>query len=230
MSSQLPRLEFERQSIAQVVHNAIRQAIVDKTLAPGAPISEVQLARDLNVSKTPVREALLRLREVHLVEADENRRLFVIKPSLSTITSAYEARGVLESGTASMAAVRATPEQQQEAREAAEKSLAAAEAGDAPLFRQWDSTFHFTVAEASASPHLITLTKNSIMLTSALRARDVPVAGDSVSCSREHVAIAAAIEDGDADAAGRLAIEHIEHVSRNVLTAYRGDTSNSDAS
>lgn len=220
LTTQLQRLQIDRQSIAQVVYEAIQGAIVDKTLPPGSPIAEVQLARDLNVSKTPVREALLRLREVHLVEADANRRLYVIRPSLGTITSAYEARRALEAGTAGLAAARATAEEQAELRKAADRSLLAAQAGDVEQFRHWDRCFHFAVAEASASPHLTALAKNSLILTEALRARDVPVAGDSVECSREHVEIATAIAEGDEGGARRLAVAHVDHVSRNVLAAF----------
>jgi len=223
LTTQLQRLQIDRQSIAQVVYDAIRAAIVDKTLPPGSPISEAQLARDLNVSKTPVREALLRLREIHLVEADGNRRLYVIKPSLSTMTSAYEARRTLEAGTAALAASRAGHEQHVEIQRTAERSLLAAQARDGEDFRRWDRSFHFAVAEASASPHLVVLAKNSLVLTDALRARDVTVAGDSVECSREHVAIATAIENGDQEEARRLAVEHVDHVSRNVLAAYGTD-------
>lgn len=229
MTSQLQRLQIERQSIAQVVYDAIQAAIVNKTLAPGSPISEVQLARDLNVSKTPVREALLRLREVHLVEADANRRLRVITPSLDTITSAYEARRALEAGTAGLAASRATSDEIAALKEAADRSLRAAKARDAEQFRHWDRRFHSAVADASASPHLTLLAKNSLVLTDALRARDVPVAGDSVACSQEHVAIAAAIAKGDEDGARRLAVEHVDHVSRNVLAAFAQEQQEADA-
>ena len=99
---------------------------------------------------------------------------------------------------------------------------ARAQARDAEQFRHWDRRFHSAVADASASPHLTLLAKNSLVLTDALRARDVPVAGDAVACS-------AAIAKGDEDGARRLAVEHVDHVSRNVLAAFAQEQQEADA-
>src|SRR3981081_2195160 len=71
-----PRAE----NLTDAVFEAIRDGIVDKVLTPGARISEAKVASQLNVSKTPVREALLRLRHLGLVEPTE-RGLTVVRPS-----------------------------------------------------------------------------------------------------------------------------------------------------
>ncbi len=67
-------VDFKPESLADVVYSAIREAIVSKQLLPGERVTEAGLATRLHVSKTPVREAMLRLQEVGLIEADENAR------------------------------------------------------------------------------------------------------------------------------------------------------------
>lgn len=216
----LQRLNQRPESISQIVYDAIREAIVDKTLLPGSAVSEAALARSLNVSKTPVREALLRLRECDLVEADGNRGLRVVHPSRARITHAYEARWALESETTAFAAERASGGQRAQLREIAERSVELAEAHSRQDFTLLDQRFHCGVAEAAASPRLEKLAKDALLLTGVLRARDVPMSGDSVKCAQEHVGIADAITQGDRALAAELAAGHVQQVLSNVLGAY----------
>jgi DNA-binding GntR family transcriptional regulator len=58
------------------------------------------------------------------------------------------------------------------------------------------------------------------VLASALRQRDVPASGDSVTCAQEHIHIAQAIRVGDAETAARKAADHIHHVMAIVLAAH----------
>src|SRR5690606_28535071 len=107
MATTLSRLDERPDSLAQIVFERLRAAIIDKTLAPGSTISEVSLARTLDVSKTPVREAVLRLCDLHLLERDGVRGLKVVSPSKQLITEAYELRLAVESQAVALAARRA---------------------------------------------------------------------------------------------------------------------------
>src|SRR5919204_5450508 len=84
------------ESLAEMVYEAIRQSIMDKTLKPGSRVSEVGLARQLGVSKTPVREAMLRLRRIGVIESEGLRGGQVVRPSAAAIRQAYELREALE--------------------------------------------------------------------------------------------------------------------------------------
>lgn len=216
----MPKLTERPESLTEVVFTKIRDSIIDKTLPPGVSVSEAGLARDLNVSKTPVREALLRLRELRLVEPLGSRGLRVVIPSSTAIRNAYETRWGLEYAAAGLAAERASEDVRKRILELAEQSLTSAEGCDRPGFVRWDQSFHHNVAEASANAYLSQLTQDAIVLTGALRGRDVPPAGDSVKCGREHVDIAQAIGAGDARLASELAGSHIRNVMTNVLAAY----------
>lgn len=213
----LQPLKTKPESLTQMVYHTIREAIVSKQIVPGTPVSEASLARDLQVSKTPVREALLRLQSVGLIESDGGRGVRVVSPSREIIEQAYEIRGVLESGAARMAAVRATTAQKQEVLDAASASLSAAESGDASGFQHWDGIFHLTVAESVRNPRLLTLVENALSLTSVLRQRDAPAKTDATTCARQHVAIAEAIMAGDSNEAAEVAAQHARDVQNMVV-------------
>lgn len=217
MERHLPELGFRPDSLSDQVYAAIREAIVNKTLAPGSTVTEAQLAKDLGVSKTPVREALLRLREVGLVQPLATRGVRVIEPSRDAIVRAYEVREVLEAATARLAALRGASAHWAELDDHATRSLEAAERYDAPGFSQWDRMFHRVVWAASGNEDLVRYTENAYDLASALRAMDAPIGGDSIACARQHVAIAEAIRSRQADVAQQLAGDHIRDVLRCVL-------------
>jgi DNA-binding GntR family transcriptional regulator len=210
-----PRAE----NLTEVVFEAIRDGIVDNLLTPGARISEAKVASQLNVSKTPVREALLRLRHIGLVEHTE-RGLRVIRPSVKAIRDAYEFRAGIERTAAQYAAHRATTKEHERILLLARTSLKYAQAQDGERFRQYDREFHQAIACCARNAVLEQVVKDSLVLASALRERDVPASGDSVSCAQEHIRVAQAIRVGDAETAAREAADHIHHVMAIVLAAH----------
>jgi GntR family transcriptional regulator, rspAB operon transcriptional repressor len=220
MAQQLAPLTEKPESLTQIVYQTLRDAIISKRLPPGERVSEASLARQLRVSKTPVREALLRLQAIGLVEADSGRGGRIVRPSAELIRHTYEVRGGLETLAARLAAQRATPAQRSQLLELAAASLAAAQDQDVDGFREHDEAFHDVLADASANPYLARLIDNAYTLTGAARQRDVPSAGDCLDCATGHVRIAEAVARGDDDAAAAAAAGHVEMVGRLVLQAF----------
>ena len=207
------------QNLTTLVYEAIRDAIISKALVPSQRLSEAALAAQLQVSKTPVREALLRLQSIGLVTADDARGVRVVEPSPARIREAYEVRAAHEALAAQLAAQRADAEAQDRLARAADKSHDRAAHGDTAGFREWDFVFHHEVAGAAGNELLSALVNNSFVLTWALRRRDVPIADDAVECSLQHVRIADAIRAGDGMGAASEMTAHIEQVKNIVLAA-----------
>ena len=220
MAQQLAPLTEKPESLTQLVYQALRDAIISKRLPPGERVSEASLARQLRVSKTPVREALLRLHAIGLVEADGGRGGRIVRPSAELIQHTYEVRGALESLAARLAVERATPAQRSQLLELAAASLAAAQDQDLDGFRRHDEAVHDVLAAASANSYLARLIDNAYTLTAAARQRDVPRAGDSTDCATGHIRIAEAVAGGDAAAATAEAAAHVDMVGRLVLQAF----------
>ncbi len=81
---------------AEVVHHTVREAILRGDLAPGVEMSQVQLARQLGVSRTPLREALRMLQREGLVEGEANRQIRVASFSIGDLEQVYALRIVNE--------------------------------------------------------------------------------------------------------------------------------------
>jgi GntR family transcriptional regulator, rspAB operon transcriptional repressor len=204
--------ELQPDNLSMRVFESIQAAIKDKSLPPGRRVTEADLAAQLNVSKTPVREAFIKLRQIGLLEPDGRRAWRVIKLSRRTIDDACDVREALEVSAARAAAERATLEQRAAITDAAERSLAAALAGDKDTFRVYDDRFHRGVAEASENVRLKGLIDDTLLLIATLRLRDLPHRQASIECGQAHVAIAATIANGSVNAAGEAMRMHVEQV------------------
>ena len=88
-----------------------RARILDGRYRPGAPLSELTLARAFGMSRTPVREMLTRLHQEGWVERVPSRGYFVARVTLRAIQDSFEVRRLLEGATAAAAASHATPEE-----------------------------------------------------------------------------------------------------------------------
>jgi DNA-binding GntR family transcriptional regulator len=203
--------------LADMVYETIRQSIMDKTLAPGARLTESGLAQQLGVSKTPVREALLRLRRIGVIEPDGVRGGQVIRPSRSAIREAYEVREALEVFAVRSVAARVRGNELERICDTAARSLEHAERGDQAGFREWDFAFHRAIAEAAANPRLKEMIEDVFTLIGTLRQRDFPDSRWSVDCARGHVEMADAIARRDVERAESAAREHIRRVEHYVL-------------
>jgi DNA-binding GntR family transcriptional regulator len=210
-------------SLTDMVVETIQNAIIDKSLPPGSSVSEASLASALNVSKTPVREALLRLRHIGLVIPGD-RGMHVVSPSPQLIRYAYELRAGVERAAALLSGERASDQDLVEIEDAAHSSVAFAEAHDAAGFRTCDLRFHTLIVESTRNPLLLSAVCDAVTLTRALRARDVRTSGDSVLCAREHVAISEALNYRDGETAARRIHQHINHVMTIVLAGFHDET------
>jgi DNA-binding GntR family transcriptional regulator len=215
-------LHARPERLTGVVYDAILQAIVDRRIPPGARITEVGLAEQLGVSKTPVREALLKLRQVGVIEMEGARTLRVVSPSRAAIRDAYEAREALEVFAARKAAERASPSQIDAIGDAARRSLEAARGGDQEEFRRQDGVFHRAIGEAAANAKVTELVDDVITLIRTLRQRDLPHIAASIDCGQAHTRIAAAVAARDSDLAAHEMREHIRCVQRYVTEAAVG--------
>lgn len=229
-STQLIKPIAERPAnLTDMVLEAIQNAIIDKSIPPGSHISEASMAAALEVSKTPVREALLRLRHIGLV-APAERGMRVVMPSPELIRNAYELRGGVERTAAQLAAERASEEQLAMIESAANMSLARAQATDWEGFRASDTEFHTLIASASRNPLVAGSVADSLVLNAALFAREFRTTGDSVVCGQEHTAISEALRQRDIETAGRRAQQHVAHVMTMVLAAHADAAEAAEAS
>jgi DNA-binding GntR family transcriptional regulator len=216
-------LEYKPDRLADMVYEAIRDAIVNRVIAPGSRVTEAGIAQQLGVSKTPVREALLKLRQVGLVEPMGRRGGRIALPSPSSIHYAYDVREALESHAARVAADRGADADVAEITAAATRCLAGARNDDLETFMRWDLAFHLAVGLATANPRLIALIDDALALVMALRRRDVPQAAPSLACAEAHAVIAEAITRHAPYEAMQAMSAHVREVEGYVLASLAPD-------
>ncbi|MBB5788586.1 GntR family transcriptional regulator [Jiangella mangrovi] len=217
----LSPLEHRRESVTDIVYTSIRAAIIGRDLAPGAPVTEAALSAQLSVSKTPVREALLRLTHIGLIEPDPRRGSRVVVPSRGALRESYEVRIAVECEAARLVAERALSVPELAGLEdLARRSVARAESDDHEGFWELDREFHLLMADLAGNARLGLLVEDAVDLAWILRRRDSPSADASVACARQHVDLHAAVAAADparAEAAMRL---HLTDVQDTVLAAF----------
>ncbi len=217
-ASSLQPLREHHQSLTQLVADRIRDAILSREFPPGTRITEATLATRLGVSKTPVREALLRLQYIGVMEPDGPRGGRIVGASAKAIVDAYQIREALEAQAARLSATYATEKDLSSIQTASARAMEAASDGRVEEFRKWDRRFHHAVASAAHNDRLAEMIHDALLLTWTVRRRDVPLADDSPECAKQHVVIAESIIDRRGQEAAEAMASHIAHV-RDILVA-----------
>lgn len=140
--------------VVDAVRDALREAILEGRLLPGQKLSVPELARQMGVSRSPVREAILQLVGEGLAVERARRGVVVAKLSLRDLGQIYEVREVLEPLAARLAAQRVRPEQLRAMWTLLEEQRQAVEAGDAQHFSQTNLQLHALISHSSDNPRL----------------------------------------------------------------------------
>jgi Transcriptional regulators len=213
----LAPIGVEASTLTELVFDAIKNAVADRTLPPGERLSESRIAAQLGVSKTPVRESLLHLKHIGLVENTE-RGLSVVRESASRIREAYELRSILESHAAEYTAQRTDDATLEQLVEISKHSVALSKSDQYEEREVWDRRFHTLLAEASANSELSRAINNVFLLTWTLRLRDLPHTR-VIACATDHYDIALAIQQREAVRAKELMEHHILAIMDLILAA-----------
>lgn len=197
------------------VTDALREAILDGTLSPNTWLREADLARNLQVSRTPVREALRRLADEELVERSANRGCRVRPMTLDDVLAVYVVRESLE-GLASRTAAARTPEGLPSRLRNLHEQMGAEE--DPSVLALLNLEFHREIRDATGNAYLerfLTQVEHAVRRVGRSSFED-PVRREA--SQSEHESIIRAIEDGDGAEAERAAAAHMRAAREARLT------------
>lgn len=179
------------------VHHAIVDRILRDELRPGARISDTALARELGVSRTPIREALLRLEREGFLEADIGRGFFVKPLSVAEVREVYPVLWTLE-----VLALRSAGAPSAERRAEMDRINAALEAEDDPERRiDLDGDWHRTLLEPCGNEYLMGLIASLKAVIRRYEYAYMQNAGYIPVSTRTHEQIAELVSAGDVDGA-----------------------------
>jgi DNA-binding GntR family transcriptional regulator len=203
---------------ASRIYSDLRTELVSLRRRPGEPISEAEIALSYGVSRTPVREAILKLSDEGLLEIFPQSGIFVSRIPLSALPEAILVRKALEATTAQMAAERATASQILALHSTLQRQREASAANDSDAFHRADEVFHAAIAEIAGHPGIWTLIQQVKVHVDRYRRLTLPQAGRIPRVIVEHEAILGAIERHDL-AGARSAMEfHLERLLDNIST------------
>lgn len=201
---------------SQVVEN-LRQAILDRRLAPGQRLIERELVELTGVSRTSVREALRELAAEGLVTAIPNRGTIVTSVSAEEARQLYQVRSVLEALAGRLFVEHATAAQRKALARALER-IERLTAKGSPVLAAKDA-FYDVLFEGGGNDALRSVASSLHARVSVLRSLSLSVPGRIEHSTKELRAIVDAVLASDADAAAAACARHVEEAGRAGLIA-----------
>lgn len=190
--------------LRESVHDRLRDAIVDGTLAPGEVVRDTELAAWLGVSRTPVREALLRLGDTGLVRSAPGRSTVVAEIDVAEVREAHAVVVAMHRLAVTEAVARLTAGDLDRMREANERFAAAIDAGDTDAALAADDDFHRVAVEVSGNRALATVLDQFTPVVRRLERRRFASHAGTESVEL-HARLVEACASGDGQAAADVA-------------------------
>ncbi|MFI6713215.1 GntR family transcriptional regulator [Nonomuraea sp. NPDC050478] len=218
----MEQISTDQTSLAAQTFEAVRRAIVTGELAPGTLHSVVEIAAQLGVSRTPVREALLQLATHGVVRFERSRGVRILEIATRDIEEIYTLRYLLEVPSAYRAATMMTDDQMASFSKALERMRQACESGDERLFQEEDVAFHEMILEAAGNTRV---TQSVATMRAQMAARGLSTTKTRTLWDiwRVHERILEAIQARDEQGAAQAMRDHLLGTTRLLLTQSTGD-------
>jgi DNA-binding GntR family transcriptional regulator len=200
----------------------IRAAIVEGRLEPGQRLKEEELARELGISRTPVREALLLLQAEGLVESEPNRGATVRTYEPEEIEEMYELRALLEGRAAHRAAARISDGDIGRLHESNARFAALRATDDVVELVRENLVFHNTILEAAASERLAGMVRKVIELPLVYKSFYWYSPEQKLISDHYHRELARALAARDAERAELIMTEHVLEARDFLIAKLKG--------
>jgi DNA-binding GntR family transcriptional regulator len=216
MSMSLPDDAFRHGSVRNQVYGLLRDAIIQLRLRPGNPLSETELAKQLKVSRQPVREAFIKLADAGLVEVRPQRGTYVLLISRREVENARFVREAIEVAFVRKAAAEATDGLVDELRQSILRQIAARDRGDHAEFLQHDEEFHQAIARGAGCESAWKLLETLKAQMDRVRFLSFSEATPIETLITQHEAIAAGIEAHDPERAETAMRVHLGEILKSL--------------
>lgn len=208
----------ERNRIGDWAYERIRDAILDGDIAAGTRLSVPDLARRLDISRSPARESILRLLSEGLAAEIPHKGAFVSDITVDDLFDIYAVRSVLEGLAARLAAENVTPDDEQALTSALDEHREALAGGDRDEITEADMAFHGHLYRMSANPWLAdSLTRLQSLVRLGMRTT-LLVPGSPAHALNEHEEVRNAVVSGDPDAAEAKIRAHVDRLRSTMRT------------
>jgi len=208
-------------SLTEKAYQAISSAIARLDLKPGEALTQDRLAKWLSISRTPVREALRRLEQDGIIQTAPGRGLVVTELTLKDAEDLLEILVVLDTHAAFLAAQRRTQEQAERLVALGQDLLIAAERNDIEAWEQIDHPYHETLLEAAGNLFLRRSIEDVRRRLQRLTYHLAIQPDHLLAGTHEHIALAQAIYDRNAELAAETMRQHLEIMHTKAMKLIR---------
>lgn len=213
-------LNFDLQNhkpLREIVYEELKRQIMIGEIPPGTRMMEVELADDMGVSRTPIREAIRKLEKEGLVSIEPRRGAYASEISIKDMVDVLEVREFLEGMAAGLASKRITEEEIEALKHSIDAYRDAVESGATEEIIEEDEIFHKLIVDCSGNKTLIQMINQVQEL--ALRFRYIYYEDFSryQNMPNEHQEILDAVLTGDPETARKVADEHVLRLKEFVV-------------
>ncbi len=223
-------ISIPRAALHEQVAHRLRQMLVENRIAPGAKLNERELSEILNVSRTPLREAIKMLAAEGLVELLPNRGAIAVELTEADVRNTFEVMAGLEAQSGELAALRITDDELQEIKAMHYEMLAAYTRQDLPAYYRLNAAIHNAVNLAAKNPVLTATYQQVNARLQALRFRSNQDGEKWKAAVKEHEQMISALQARDPAAMRAVLMSHLNNKRDVVIEQLRAATSQSKAS
>jgi DNA-binding GntR family transcriptional regulator len=214
-------ISIPRASLHEQVAQRLRQMLVEGRIAPGAKLNERELAELLNVSRTPLREAIKMLAAEGLVELLPNRGAIALSLGEADVLNTFEVMAGLEGMAGELAAQRITPEELAEIQAMQFEMMAAYTRRDLSAYYTINARIHEAISAAAKNPVLATVYHQVNARLQALRFRSNQDGEKWQRAMKEHEKMIEALSARDGAAMRDVLQQHLRNKRDVVLEQLR---------
>jgi GntR family transcriptional regulator, rspAB operon transcriptional repressor len=207
-------------NITNGIYQTIKERIINMQLRPGEVLMAKRLAEQLGASRTPVREALVRLAHEELIEPSEGRKFKVAELNLVRIMEIYDIRAALEGKAVAVAVEKATDEQLEQLERTHSILQNDFKQSDYDAFLVADFAFHQKIVEICGNQSMKKILENMAMHIQRIRYLTVNIEDRLLNTLPEHGAILDALKRRDSAEAQRALNVHFDAVSTGICELY----------
>lgn len=207
-------------SLGEIAFQTLREAILNGSLKPGQQLVETELAKEMGISKTPIREAIRRLDSEGLIEVVPHRGAVVTGFSREDYVEIYAIRSTLEALAARLAAKNITAAEIAELKEIVAESERLIKQGEYAAALDANTRLHDIIYRASRNKRLVDLLNQIGEYVHAMRLKAFKIPGQAERSLHEHKEIVEALSNGDADRASDLIRLHIDRIGKAIEDSF----------
>lgn len=207
-------------SLAEIAYNTLRESIFSFKLMPGTIYNEMAVAGDLGLSRTPVREALLRLSTQGLINFLPRKGFEVARYTRKDVEEIFELRQLIESAVLRKITQKITDKEIAKLEQELSMQRKAAEENDAFTFMDSDRVFHNLLCDYADNSRLMNIVENFQDLCHLMGTQALESNGRMPRAIAEHEVIVQAIREKDPEKTARSMGNHLEAIRKTILETF----------